>query len=65
MCELPAGVYNLHQSMRRHALPVGELMDRVNVSDEEVEGNLFTIFQSVRGSKQYWYIGISSHCRCF
>ena len=55
MSELQAGVYNLLKSTHRHALPVGQFMDRVNASDEEVEGNLSTIFQSVRGSKQYWY----------
>ena len=51
MREVQAGVYNLLKSMRRHALLLGQFMDRVNASDEEVEG----IFQSVRGSKQYWY----------
>ena len=55
MRELQAGVYNLLKSTHRHALPVGQCMDRVNASDEEVEGNLSTIFQSVRGSKQYWF----------
>ena len=55
MRELQAGVYNLLKSTHRHALPVGQFMDRVNASDDEVEGNLSTILQSVRGSKQYWY----------
>ena len=41
---------------RQHALPVGDFMDRVSNSDENVEANLSTVFQSVRGSKQYWYL---------
>ena len=55
MHEIAAGVYNLMKGTRQHALPVGEFMDRVSNSDENIEGNLSTVFQSVRGSKQYWY----------
>ena len=56
MRELAAGVYNLLKGTRQHALPVGELMARVSNSDHDVEANLSTVFQSVRGSKQYWYL---------
>ena len=56
MCELAAGVYNLMKGTRKHALPVGEFMDIVSTSDEDVEANLSTVFQSVRGLKQYWYL---------
>ena len=56
MWELAAGVYNLMKGTRKHALPVGEFMDRVSTSDEDVEAHLSTVFQSVRGSKQYWYL---------
>ena len=31
-------------------------MARVSHSDQDVEANLSTVFQSVRGSKQYWYL---------
>ena len=37
-------------------MPIGEFVDRVSTSDEEVEGNLSTIFQQMRGSKQYWFL---------
>ena len=53
MRELAAGVYNLIKGTRQHALPVG---DFISNSDENVEANLSTVFQSVRGSKQYWYL---------
>ena len=56
MRELQAGVYNLLKGTRQHAVPVGQFIDRVSCRDEEVEGNLSTIFQSVRGSKQYWFL---------
>ena len=56
MREIAAGVYNLMKGTRQHALPVGEFMDRVSNSDEDIEANLSTVFQSVRGSKQYWYL---------
>ena len=55
MRELQAGVYNLLKGTRQHAMPVGQFIDRISCSDDEVEGNLSTIFQSVRGSKQYWF----------
>ena len=50
-----AGVYNLLQGIRQHFIPVGQFIDCVLGCDDEVEGNLSTIFQSVRGSKQYWF----------
>ena len=56
MREISAGVYNLLKSTRQHAMPVGEFVERVSTSDEEVEGNLSTIFQQMRGSKQYWFL---------
>ena len=56
MHELAADVYNLMKGTRQHALPVGDFIDRLSNSDENVEANLSTVFQSVRGSKQYWYL---------
>ena len=43
----------------QRALPVGNLMDRVSNSEENVESNLSTVFQSVHGSKPYWYLRYS------
>ena len=56
MRELAAGVYNLMKGTHQHAMPVGEFMDRVSNSEQDVEANLSTVFQSVRDSKQYWYL---------
>ena len=56
MRELAAGVYNLMKGTQQHALPVGEFMDRLSASDEDVEANLSTVFTNMRGSKQYWFL---------
>ena len=56
MRELAAGVYNLMKGTRRHALPVGEFMDILSSSDEDVEANLSTVFTNMRGSKPYWFL---------
>ena len=36
-------MYNLLKSTQQHAIPVGECVDRVPTTDEEVEGNLNTV----------------------
>ena len=53
MRELSAGVYNLLKSTRRQAMSV---LDSIEVSDERLEANLCTMLQSVRGTKQYWFV---------
>ena len=37
-------------------MTVHTLLNRVNHSDEELEANLSTIFQNIRGAKQYWFL---------
>ena len=44
MRAIAAGVYNLMKGTRQHALPVGEFIDRVSNSDENIEANLSTVF---------------------
>ena len=50
MRELASGVFNLLKGTRQHAIPVGEFVDRVSKNEEEIEANLFTVFQNMRGS---------------
>ena len=38
MRELAAGLCNLLKSTRQHCMLVGEVMDRVSSSDEQIEG---------------------------
>ena len=63
MRELSAGVYNLLKGTRQRAMPVHVFLDKLSKSDGDVEANLSTIFQSMRGSKQYWFLR-SSELRC-
>ena len=44
-------------------MTVSTLLSRVQVSDEHLEANLCTMLQSVRGTKQYWFIR-QSELRC-
>ena len=63
MRELSAGIYNLLKKTQQHSMPVDRFLDKVSKSDQDVEGNLSTMFASVRGSKQYWFLR-SSELRC-
>ena len=56
MRELSSGVYNLLKSTRRQCLSVSMLLEQVNTSDEQLEARLSTMLQSVRGTKQFWYL---------
>ena len=38
-------------------------LDKVSHTDESVEANVSTIFQSIRGTEQYWFLR-SSELRC-
>ena len=61
--ELSAGIYNLMKKNAKQAIPVNAFLDKVAHSDDTVEANISTIFQSIRGSKQYWFLR-SSELRC-
>ena len=56
MRELSAGVYNLLKTTRQQPMSVSKLLDSVEASDEHIEANLCTMLQSVRGTKQYWFL---------
>ena len=63
--ELSAGIYNLMKknSKQLQVIPVNALLDKVSHSGDMVEANISIIFQSIRGSKQYWFLW-SSELRC-
>ena len=56
MRELSLGVYNLLKSTRRQSMSVSMLLDQVNTSDDQLEARLSTMLQSVRGTKQFWFL---------
>ena len=47
MCELSADIYSLMKSTRQYVMPIREFIDKVSDSDQEIEANLSTVFQSV------------------
>ena len=55
MRELAAGVYNLMQSSRTAPMSVKNLLHQVQTSSDQLEANLSTMLQTVRGTKQYWF----------
>ena len=64
MRELSAGVYNmLKQSRRSQPMIVGTLLSNVQANNDQLEANLCTMLQSVRGTKQYWFVR-KSELRC-
>ena len=63
MREISSGVYNLLKSSRKPSVSVGMLLEQVNSSDEYLEAHLCTMLQSVRGTKQYWFLR-SSELKC-
>ena len=56
MRELSAGVHNLLKTTRRHPMSVSMFVNSVEASNEHVEANFSTMFQSVHGTKQYWFL---------
>lgn len=61
--EVAAGVYNVLKCTRSQPMSVNQLLSKVQASDEHLEANLTTMLQSVRGTKQYWWLR-QSDLRC-
>ena len=53
---MSAGIYNVLNSTSRRNLSVKQFGDAVNSSDAGMEANLSTVLQSVRGTKQFWFL---------
>ena len=53
--DLNSGIYNYLKHTRYTGKSVAEIMAMVDKNDLELEGNLSTILQPVRGTNQYWY----------
>ena len=48
-------MYNFLKSTKQQRMPVGAFMDKMSASDSDLEANLSTMFQQIRGTKQYWF----------
>ena len=53
--DLNSGIYNYLKHTRYTGKSVAEIMAMVEKNDLDLEGNLSTILQPVRGTNQYWY----------
>ena len=59
---LHAGVYNSMKRTEQQNMSVQLFLDKVSHADELVEANMSTIFQSIWGTKQYWFLRSSLRC---
>ena len=55
MREIASGVFNLLKTTTSTVTSVSQLLSNVNTANESLEANLSTMFQSIRGTKQYWF----------
>ena len=53
--DLNAGIYNIMRSTSSAHMTATALLTHVNSKDKELESNLNTMFETMRGTKQYWY----------
>ena len=54
-------MYHLLKSTISQPMSVSALLSKAEASDEYFEANLCTMLQSVRGTKQYWFINVTSN----
>ena len=54
--ELSSGIYNVLKITGKHGISVKDFLKEVHSSDKQMEANISTMFQSVRGTKQYWFL---------
>ena len=57
--EVATGVYNVLNRSKGVAMSVKQLLAKIEVSDDQQEASPFTMLQSVRGTKKYWWAGKS------
>ena len=63
MRQIASGIYNLLKCTANTSLPVHAFLSSVSKSDKAVEANLSTIFQTVCGTKLFWFLR-SSELKC-
>ena len=56
MRELCSGIYNVMKATGKHGMCVKDFLNGIDSSDKQVEANLSTMLQSVRGTKQFWFL---------
>ena len=54
--ELSSGIYNVLKTTGKHGMSVKDFLGGVDSANKQMEANITTMFQSVRGTKQYWFL---------
>ena len=54
--ELVSGMCNLLKTSKSMAMNVTNMLQKLNANDQQLEANISTMFQSIRGTKQYWFL---------
>ena len=54
--ELSSGICNVMKTTGKHGLSVKDFLKGVDSCNEQIEANLSIMFQSVRGTKQFWLL---------
>ena len=49
-------MYNILKSSKTKSMSVSLLLEKIAKADGQLEANLCTMLQSVRGTKQYWFL---------
>ena len=57
--ELSSGICNVLKTTGKHSVSVKDFLSRVDSSNKQMEA---TMFQSVRGIKQYWFLKSDLNC---
>ena len=52
--DLSSGIYNMLKTAKSSATKVTDLLNKVKAGDQ-LEANLSTMFQNMRGTKQFWF----------
>ena len=53
--DLSSGIYNMLKTAKSSAIKVTDLLNKVKAGDDQLEANLSTMFQNMRGTKQFWF----------
>ena len=54
--EMSSGICNAMNKMRKRGMSAKQLLQKVDSNDKELEANLHTMMQHVRGTKQFWFL---------
>ena len=63
--ELSSGICKVMKTTRKQDMSVKYFLKGVDSCNEQIEANLSTMFQSVRGTKQFWLISLKKQSKLY